>query len=629
MQNVLSVHKVSKSYGDRVLFQEATFGIGEGQKMALIGLNGSGKSTMMRLLVGQDAPDSGEISMRKDAKILYLDQEPEFDPNRTVEQELYYSDHPGLNALLKYNQKMAGQVTDQELHDLLDELDRTGGWEAEALMNQVLAKLGIFDLNQKMGTLSGGQKKRVALAKVMLEQPDLLLLDEPTNHLDLESIEYLEHVLSSSRMAVFMITHDRYFLDRVCNELLELDGSQIRTFKGNYAYYLEKKEELDAVFAAEQEKLKNTFRKELEWMRRQPKARTTKSKSRIDAFSELKSRIQNKKQQEIDLSFKAEHLGGKIMEFRNIGHTIAGKKLIEDFTYVFKKKDRVGIVGKNGMGKTTLLRLAMDQIQPDKGRVIHGETLKIGYFSQEGLAFNPDQKVIDVIRDVADVIELSNGKSLSASQLLTQFFFPPARQQVFVRKLSGGERKRLNLVRVLMQNPNFLIFDEPTNDLDIMTLGVLEDFLDAFPGCLMIVSHDRYFLDRLVEHLFVFEGNGLINDFPGNYSQYREYVELKEEVEQEEKLKKQSITPQQEPLITSNPTKDSEPKRKLSYKEQKELDEINVKMSELESEHQSLINLLSAAQGSIEQITSWSTRIGVVENEQLNLMERWMELQVS
>lgn len=629
MQNVLSVHKVSKSYGDRVLFQEATFGIGEGQKMALIGLNGSGKSTMMRLLVGQDAPDSGEISMRKDAKILYLDQEPEFDPNRTVEQELYYSDHPGLNALLKYNQKMAGQVTDQELHDLLDELDRTGGWEAEALMNQVLAKLGIFDLNQKMGTLSGGQKKRVALAKVMLEQPDLLLLDEPTNHLDLESIEYLEHVLSSSRMAVFMITHDRYFLDRVCNELLELDGSQIRTFKGNYAYYLEKKEELDAVFAAEQEKLKNTFRKELEWMRRQPKARTTKSKSRIDAFSELKSRIQNKKQQEIDLSFKAEHLGGKIMEFRNIGHTIAGKKLIEDFTYVFKKKDRVGIVGKNGMGKTTLLRLAMDQIQPDKGRVIHGETLKIGYFSQEGLAFNPDQKVIDVIRDVADVIELSNGKSLSASQLLTQFFFPPARQQVFVRKLSGGERKRLNLVRVLMQNPNFLIFDEPTNDLDIMTLGVLEDFLDAFPGCLMIVSHDRYFLDRLVEHLFVFEGNGLINDFPGNYSQYREYVELKEEVEQEEKLKKQSSTPQQEPLITSNPTKDSEPKRKLSYKEQKELDEINVKMSELESEHQSLIDLLSAAQGSIEQITSWSTRIGVVENEQLNLMERWMELQVS
>jgi ATP-binding cassette subfamily F protein uup len=626
MQNVLSVHQVSKTYGDRVLFENATFGIGEGQKMALIGLNGSGKSTMMRLLMGSDSPDTGEISFRRDAKILYLEQEPEFDPNRTVEQELYYSDHPGLQALLKYQQKIAGNISPQEMTDLLDELDRTRGWEAEALMKQVVSKFGISELHQKMGTLSGGQKKRVALAKVLLEQPDLLLLDEPTNHLDLESIEYLEHVLSASRMAVFMITHDRYFLDRVCNELLELDGSQIKSYKGNYAYYLEKKEELEAISAAEQEKLKNTFRKELEWMRRQPKARTTKSKSRIDAFSELKSRIVNKKQQEIDLAFKSNHLGGKIMEFRNIHKSIASKNLIEDFTYVFKKKDRVGIVGKNGMGKTTLLNLALEKIKPDQGRVVHGETLKIGYFSQDGLEFNPDQKVIDVIRDVADVIELANGKTLSASQLLTQFFFPPPRQQVFVRKLSGGERKRLNLVQVLMQNPNFLIFDEPTNDLDIMTLGVLEDFLEAFAGCVMIVSHDRYFLDRLVEHLFVFEGNGVIQDFPGNYSQYREYAELKKESEEEEKLKKSqapSIAVVELPKETPAPTK-----RKLNYKEQRELEEINQKMGDLEKELKDLTEKISSGETDFEKITNWSTRIGEVELEQLTLMERWMALQV-
>ena len=594
--------------------------------MALIGLNGSGKSTLMRLLMGSDSPDSGEISFRRDAKILYLEQEPEFDPHRTVEQELYYSDHPGLQALLKYQQKMAGNISPQEMTDLLDELDRTQGWEAEALMKQVVSKFGITELHQKMGTLSGGQKKRVALAKVLLEQPDLLLLDEPTNHLDLESIEYLEHVLSASRMAVFMITHDRYFLDRVCNELLELDGSQIKSYKGNYAYYLEKKEELDAISAAEQEKLKNTFRKELEWMRRQPKARTTKSKSRIDAFAELKSRIVHKKQQEIDLAFKSNHLGGKIMEFRNITKSIANKKLIEDFTYVFKKKDRVGIVGKNGMGKTTLLNLALEKIKPDQGRVVHGETLKIGYFSQDGLEFNPDQKVIDVIRDVADVIELANGKTLSASQLLTQFFFPPPRQQVFVRKLSGGEKKRLNLVQVLMQNPNFLIFDEPTNDLDIMTLGVLEDFLEAFAGCVMIVSHDRYFLDRLVEHLFVFEGNGMIQDFPGNYSQYREYAELKQESEEEEKLKKS-----QAPIIEQVETPKETPaptKRKLSYKEQRELEEINQKMADLEKELIDLTEKISSGETDFEKITKWSTRIGEVELEQLTLMERWMELQV-
>jgi ATP-binding cassette subfamily F protein uup len=557
--NLLTVENISKSFGELSLFSNISFGINKDQKIALIAKNGSGKTSILNILSGKDVSDSGQINSRKGIRISFLEQEPELDPKLSVEETIFASDNEVLKVIQNYEHALLNPEDAEAYQKAFEAMERYDAWDFETQYKQILFKLKLEDLDVKVGLLSGGQKKRLALANALINRPDLLILDEPTNHLDLEMIEWLEQYFAKENMTLFMVTHDRYFLERVCNEIIELDNGQLYSYKGNYSYYLEKKEARMEQEAVEHHKSKILFKKELDWMRRQPKARTTKSKSRIDDFHSIKEKAsQRRKEHEVQLEINMERMGSKIVELHKISKSFPNKPILDKFEYNFLKGERIGIIGKNGTGKSTFLNILSGSVQPDSGKVVIGETIKFGYYTQKGITIKEGQKVIDVIREFGDYIPLMKGKQISAQQLLERFLFDRKKQYDFVEKLSGGERKRLYLCTVLIQNPNFLILDEPTNDLDIVTLNVLESFLLDFPGCLLVVSHDRYFMDKIVDHLFVFRGNAEIEDFPGNYSDFRTYEDSNL---QENKASKEKTN---EVKNSKNTWKEEETGKKLS-----------------------------------------------------------------
>ncbi len=619
--NLLSADQISKSFTERWLFNQISFGLAKGEKLALVGSNGTGKSTLLKTIAGFIQPDGGNVSLAKGVSLGYLPQEPELEDHLSIEESIFSDKNPILNLVKQY--EIAIQDADfpaDKMQFLLEEMDRYDAWDFEKKAHQILAKLGITNLKQANNTLSGGQKKRVALAKLLILQPDIIIMDEPTNHLDLEAIEWLEHLLNAHNISLIMVTHDRYFLDNVATHILELDRGKLYVHHGNYAYYLEKKAQRDAVVEAEISKARNLMAKELEWMRRMPKARGTKSKSRIEAFYDLKDKAtQDISKKELDISVQSVRLGNKIIEADHIGMSYGDKLLIDDFSYIFKKKDRIGIIGQNGMGKTTLLDILTEQVAPKKGSIIHGPTLKIGYYTQHSNDLNNDNRIIDEVKQIAEYVTLGNGETVTVSKLLDMFLFPPAMQYTPVSKLSGGERRRLQLLKVLVTNPNFLILDEPTNDLDIDTLNVLEDFLLNYDGCLMLVSHDRYFMDKLVDHLFVFEGKGKILDFYGNYTDYREYADEKT-VEENAK----PIT--SSPTNTATETKVDKPKKKLSFKEQKEFNDLEVEIPKLEARKKELNDLLNAGSTDHEKLSNWAKEIGEIDAALDEKTMRWLEL---
>lgn len=620
--NYLSAENIGRNLGERWLFKNLTFGILQGEKVALIGANGSGKSSLLDMLVGKIDVDGGSISIRKDIRTGYLDQNPDLSAGKTVLETIFDSENSLTLAIKEYEIALSLH-DDNRLANAIERVDTLKAWDYEVKVKQILGKLGITDFDKLIGNLSGGQQKRVALARVLIEEPDFLILDEPTNHLDLDTIEWLEGYLSSSNITLLLVTHDRYFLDKVCNRILEIADNQIYKFTGNYNYYLEKKEAQEAVNAATQKNYRNLLRKELEWMRRQPKARGTKSQSRIDAFYDLKDKTVKKGPEEkLELSMKMERMGSKIIEIQHVSKSFDTQKIISEFTYTFKRGDRIGIVGKNGMGKSTLLQIITEKLKPDMGRVVKGDTIKIGYYSQEGLDFDEGQRVIDVVREIAEYVKMADGSELSISNFLTLFLFPPAMQYSFVHKLSGGEKRRLQLLKILVQNPNFLILDEPTNDLDISTLNVLEDFLISFGGCLLVVSHDRYFMDKIVDHLFVFEGEGQIRDFPGNYTDYRQFKdELPAQVSSPEtseaNTNKTAIAPQ-----VSKP----ETKRKLSFKEQKEYESLEKDLEKLEIRKGELVEKMNSGDGSHEELANWAKEFEQINENIAEKEMRWLEL---
>ncbi len=577
--NNLSVENLAKSYDERQLFEGITFGLDQGQKAALVGVNGCGKSTLMKIIAGLEQADRGEVSFRKGIKVSMVPQNPDFDDNDNIVQAVFSEDIPELNIIRDYEMALHQAAIDPEnapdITNLIAEMDQLNAWDYESQVKQLLGVLGLHNLEQKMSELSGGQRKRVALARALIINPDFLILDEPTNHLDLEVIEWLENYLATANLTLLMVTHDRYFLDKVTNEILELDQGQLFRYKGNYAHFLQKKDERETQDAASVDKARNLLRKELDWMRRQPKARGTKAKYRVDAFYNTKEKASKKvNRQELEVNLKGERQGKKILEMEQISKRFDEMVILDHFNHTFQRKERVGVVGPNGVGKSTFLNIIMGELAPDSGKMEVGQTTKFGYYTQEEQHFDPEARVIDIIKEVAEVIKLDNGSVITASQLLNQFLFPPKMQFNVVGKLSGGERRRLQLLRILMENPNFLILDEPTNDLDLMTLNVLEDYLDSFQGCLMIVSHDRYFMDRLTDHLFVFEGNGKVKDFPGNYTDLRSrQIETKSEESNEK--------PQKDNKESTNTQVKSE-KKKLSYNEQREFDGLEAEIEKLE-----------------------------------------------
>lgn len=623
--NYLSAENISKNYNERWLFRNINFGISKGDKVALVGQNGAGKTTLMNILAGLIPSDEGTVSIRKGISVGYLFQNPDFDENLSVMDTLFTGDSPANQALKMYERAMENPEDSDLLSEALEMMDKHDAWDYESRVKQILGKLGIHDFERKISQLSGGQRKRVAMAKVLIEEPDLMIFDEPTNHLDLETIEWLEQTLSAQNITLLLVTHDRYFLDRVCNNIAELDNGTIYPYRGNYSYFLEKKAEREASEAASIDKAKNTLRTELEWMRRQPKARGTKAQYRIDAFHELKEKAsQTKDDSKVTLNVKMSRQGSKILEIDGLNKSFGNQKIVDNFSYIFQRKDRIGIIGKNGIGKSTFLNMITQNLQPDTGSITTGETVVYGYYTQGDLDFKPGDKVIDVIKEIAEVVTVGTGETISASQFLTHFKFEPKVQYAAVDKLSGGEKRRLQLMKVLIKNPNFLILDEPTNDLDIQTLNILEDFLIAFGGCLLLVSHDRYFMDKLVEHLFVFEGDGQIRDFPGNYTDYREWLE-ENEITLGEKPKAKS-----EPVSTNNHKLEpsvqvSTTKRKLSFKEQKEYDDLGKAIEKLEKKKAELTERLNNG-GSYEDLAAWAKQIEEITDELDEKELRWLEL---
>ena len=625
--NYLSIEQLSKSFGAKKLFNKISFGIARSEKVALVARNGAGKSTLLRIISGSEIADEGKVVFKKDIRIAYLSQDPDMSTSMTVLNYVLSDDSPTLQAVKKYEVALEKYSTnpDDANQRLLEEatslMEYNNAWDAELRVKQILSQLNIHNLELDVTKLSGGQKKRVALCKVLIDLPDLIIMDEPTNHLDLDMIEWLENYLIRSDVTLLLVTHDRYFLDRICNRIVELDDNTIYTYDGNYEYFLEKKAERKAIETAEIEKAQNTMRKELDWIRRMPKARTTKSKSRIDAFYELKERATKKKiERELELQVKMSRLGNKIIELKDVCKSYGDLNLIDHFSYVFKAGERIGIVGPNGVGKSTFLNVIMGLEKVSSGNLDHGDTVIFGYYSQQGLQLKEDMRVIEVIKEVAEHIELSNNSSVSASQLLNMFLFTNEMQYSLVSKLSGGERKRLYLCRILMKNPNFLVLDEPTNDLDLATLQILEDFLLKFRGCLIIVSHDRYFMDKLTEHLFVFEGNGKIRDFWGNYSDYRDEETVKTEEKELESIIKQAIQPVQTENSNSS-------KRKLTYSEKKELETIDKEIQKLETEKSQLTSELNSGTSEHHKLTELASKIGDLEKQINSKTERWIELQ--
>ncbi|REG87702.1 ABC-F family ATP-binding cassette domain-containing protein [Winogradskyella sediminis] len=613
--NYLNVENISKSFGELVLFKDLSFSIHKDQKIAFVAKNGSGKTSILKILAGKEAPDDGQIVIRKGLRLAFLDQEPDLDPKRSLEETILASDIPVLKIIEAYEAALKNPEDVDAYQNAFEAMDRHNAWEFETQYQQTLSQLKLDDLTLKVGTLSGGQKKRLALAQALLSQPDILILDEPTNHLDLEMIEWLEDYFAKTQQTLFMVTHDRYFLERVCNEIIELDHGELFTYKGNYSYYLEKKEARIENQATEVGKAKQLYKKELNWMRRQPKARTTKSKSRIDDFSEIKSKAhQRRNDHTIELDINMERLGSKIIEFHNVSKAFKDKTILDGFEYTFKKGERIGIIGKNGTGKSTFLNLLTQTTQPDNGKVVIGETVKIGYYTQGGIKAKPNQKVIDVIKEFGEYIPLAKGRQISAQQLLEKFLFDKKKQWDFVEKLSGGEQKRLYLCTVLIQNPNVLILDEPTNDLDIVTLNVLEDFLMDFPGVLLVVSHDRYFMDKIVDHLFVFRGQGVVDDFPGNYSDFRAY---------------DSSQPKQIEIVEKTDNTKAEKQNevnKLNYNEQKEYKNLTSKIRALELDKMALEEKFLNPDLSQDEINKLSEQLQVIIDNIEEKEMRWFEL---
>jgi ATP-binding cassette subfamily F protein uup len=620
--NYLSVERLTKSFDEKQLFEEITFGLEQGQKAALVGVNGCGKSTLLKVIAGLLYPNSGEVTFRKGISLSILTQNPEFADDDTVMQAVFSKDREELKAIRNYESALLKMEKNPEagvdLSPFIEQMDALNAWDYEHQVKEILGKLGIHTLDQKMGELSGGQKKRVALAQCLVVKPHVLILDEPTNHLDLEIIEWLEEYLATQNLTLLMVTHDRYFLDRVTNEILEIDAGQIFKYHGNYSDFLQQKSDREEQQAVTVGKAKNLLKKELEWMRRQPKARGTKAKYRIDAFYDVKEKAsQTVTKSEMEVNLKSDRQGKKIMEIKHISKIFDEKKVIDDFSYVFQRKERIGIVGANGAGKSTFLNILTQNLTPDLGELDIGQTTKFGYYTQDEAVFDPQMKVIEVVKEVAEFIQLADGSEVSASNLLTQFLFLPSVQYNLVGKLSGGEKRRLQLLRVLMANPNFLVLDEPTNDLDIMTLNVLEDYLDKFDGCLMIVSHDRYFMDKLVDHLFVFEGQGLIRDFPGNYTDYRAT---------EGGIKSVKNEGQKPSNTKKNISKEAvESPRKMTFNEKRELEQIEKELSKLENQKKAIEGAL-AEETDYEKLMALGIQLDQIKTHAEDKELRWLEL---
>lgn len=615
---ILQVEGLTKSFGDLVLFERIAFGIAEGQRIGLIAKNGTGKTTLLNILAGKEGYDSGKITYRRDTRVSYLEQTPNYPENLTVIDACFWQGNPVTQLIKEYEQCIETEGN-PHLEELLARMEHEKAWDYERKFKQILTQLKIVDFNQPINQLSGGQIKRVALANALITEPDFLILDEPTNHLDLEMIEWLEEYLRRGSLTLLMVTHDRYFLDHVCSEIIEIDNKQIYSYRGNYSIYLAKRQERIDNKNAEIIRANNLYRTELDWMRRQPQARGHKARYREDAFYELekvaKQRIQTKN---VDLQMKASYIGSKIFEAENLNKSFGNQKILENFSYTFARYEKMGIVGNNGTGKSTFIKILMGLVQPDNGRLEIGETVHFGYYSQEGLSFNEQMKVIDVVREIAEVVDMGNGKRLTASQFLQHFLFAPETQYNYVYKLSGGERRRLYLCTVLMRNPNFLILDEPTNDLDIVTLQILEEYLKDFKGCLIIVSHDRYFMDKVVDHLLVFQGQADIRDFPGNYSEYREWNEERKKRENEPQKSKEKEEKRNKPSINE--------RKRMTFKEKREYEQLEADIARLESEKEKLENELCSGSLSVDELTEKSKRLPQLNEELETKTMRWFEL---
>lgn len=623
MVSFLQVDGLTKSFGDLVLFENITFGVAQGQKIGLIAKNGSGKTTLLNIIAGKEDYDEGSIVFRNDLRVGYLEQAPHYPEGLTVLQACFYSQNETVRLLAEYEQALMDNDTDK-LNSLLERMDSLKAWDYEQRAKQILGELKIHNLEQKVESLSGGQLKRVALANVLITEPELIILDEPTNHLDLEMTEWLEDYLNRSTISILMVTHDRYFLDRVCSEIIEIDRKQIYQYKGNYSYYLEKRQERIDAQNAEVERASNLLRKELDWMRRQPQARGTKAKYRIDAFYELEKKAhQQREAGHVNLDVKASYIGSKIFDAVDVCKRFDDLKITDHFNYTFARYEKMGIVGNNGTGKSTFIKMLLGEIQPDSGHFDIGETIRFGYYSQEGLQFDEQMKVIDVVQNIAEYVDLGDGRKMGVSQFLNYFLFTPDRQHSYVYKLSGGEKRRLYLCTVLMRNPNFLVLDEPTNDLDIITLNVLEEYLRSFKGCVIVVSHDRYFMDKVVDHLLVFCGNADIKDFPGNYTQYRAW---KEEQDALKKQEEQALQSKQAVVEEKSRRPEKEVKRRLTFKERKEFEALDAEIPALEAEKKELETAMSSGTLSTEELLAKSARITALIEELDEKTMRWLEL---
>ncbi|WP_286846477.1 ABC-F family ATP-binding cassette domain-containing protein [Proteiniphilum sp. UBA5463] len=615
---LLQIDSLTKSFGDLLLFSEISFGIAEGDKIGLIARNGSGKTTLLNIIAGQESYDNGRVVFRNDIRFAYLKQSPRFDPNLTV-LEACFSTGTDIVKLISRYEEIISSSSQDGLDEVLTEMDLHHAWDYEQRIKQILSQLKITNLHQKMGELSGGQIKRVALANVLISEPELLFMDEPTNHLDLEMVEWLEEFLSRNSMSLLMVTHDRYFLDRICTQILEIDEKQLFSYKGNFSYYLEKRDERVSAQNTETDRARNLMRKELEWMNRQPQARGTKAKSRIDAFHSLEERARHRREgQNIRLAAKGVYIGNKIFEAKNVSKRFGDIKITEDFSYIFSRYEKMGIVGNNGTGKSTFVKMLLNEEQPDSGSFEIGETVNFGYYSQEGLLFDEQMKVIEVVQNIAEVIDLGNGNHLTASQFLQHFLFPPEKQHNYVYRLSGGEKRRLYLCTVLIRNPNFLVLDEPTNDLDIITLNILEEYLANFKGCLIVVSHDRFFMDKVVDHLLVFQGDAQISDFPGNYTQYREWKSENDKIQSEmSRISKPD---------TNQHRKKTEEKRKLTFREKKEFEALEQEIEALESEKECIGSELSSGSLSPDELMNKSNHLSEIMQLIDEKTMRWLEL---